>query len=256
MDKLQGKIVSITGGNSEWATAAEFVGSSRLRSDGRALTMNDYRATQTLTAQVDHGLAGRVAVVTGASSGIGEATARQLARLGVSVILAARRVERLKTIAADIEAAGGRAYPLAMDASKADDVKPMVGAAEDQYGRLDYAVNNADVPGQGAFMESTVEEFDRIVATNLRGVFLAMQAEIPAMLKAGGGAIVNVSSAAGLVGVPGMSLYAMTKWGVIGLTKCVALEYAGKGLRINAISPGLTATEMLENATEEERDFC
>jgi NAD(P)-dependent dehydrogenase (short-subunit alcohol dehydrogenase family) len=199
--------------------------------------------------------AGKVAVVTGTSSGIGEATARELTRLGASVVMAARRFDRLKTIAAEIEASGGRAYPLATDATQAYDLKRMVEVAEEQYGRLDYAVNNAGVSGQGAFMDMAVEDFDRIAAINLRGVVLAMQAEIPAILKGGGGAIVNVSSTAGLVGVPGMSLYAATKWGVIGLTKSVALEYATRGIRINAIGPGLTAMEMLDGITKDEREF-
>ena len=200
-------------------------------------------------------LAGKVAVVTGASSGIGEATARELTRLGASVVIAARRFDRLKAIAAEIEASGGRAYPLATEVTQAHDLKRMVEAAEEQYGRLDYAVNNAGVSGQGAFMDMAVEDFDRIAAINLRSVILAMQVEIPAMLRSGGGGIVNVSSAAGLAGVPGMSLYAATKWGVIGLTKSVALEYATRGIRINAIGPGLTAMEMLDGITKDEREF-
>jgi NADP-dependent 3-hydroxy acid dehydrogenase YdfG len=156
-------------------------------------------------------LAGKVAVVTGASSGIGEATARELTRLSASVVMAARRFDRFKAIAGEIEASGGRAYPLATDTTQAYDLKRMVEAAQKQYGRLDYAVNNAGASSQGAFMDMAVEDFDRIAALNLRGVVLAMQAEIPAMLKSGGGAIVNVSSAAGLAGIPGMSLYAATK---------------------------------------------
>jgi NADP-dependent 3-hydroxy acid dehydrogenase YdfG len=128
-------------------------------------------------------LAGKVAVVTGASSGIGEVTVRELTRLGASVVMAARRFDRLKAIAAEIEGSGGRAYPVATDATHADDLKRMVEAAEEQYGRLDYAVNNAGISDRGgALMDMAVQDFDRLAAINLRGVFLAMQAEIPPIL--------------------------------------------------------------------------
>ncbi len=210
------------------------------------------QATQ--NAVTDRRLAGKVAAITGASSGIGEATARELARLGASVVLAARRLGRLQAVVADIEAAGGTAYPVVTDTTKADDLKRMVDTAISQYNRLDYAVNNAGASGRGAFMEVKVGDFDRVMETNLRGVFLAMQAEIPALLS-GGGAIVNTASVGGLVGVPGLSSYVASKWAVIGLTKSVALEYATKGIRINAIAPGGTATEMLAGGTQEQRDF-
>lgn len=209
--------------------------------------------TQTMAA--DRRLEGKVAVITGASSGIGEATARELARLGASVVLAARRLDRLQAVVKDIEAAGGTACPVVTDTTKSDDLARMVEVAIRQYNRLDYAVNNAGASGRGAFMDVKVEDFDRVMETNLRGVFLAMQAEIPALLATGGGAIVNTASVGGLVGVPGLSSYVASKWALIGLTKSVALEYATQDIRINAIAPGATATEMSASWTPAQREF-
>lgn len=201
----------------------------------------------------DHRLRGKVAVITGASSGIGEATARALARLGARVVLAARRSDQLERVARGIGATGGEALPLVTDTTRRDDLDRMVRTAMDRYGRLDYAVNNAGAGGHGPFLDSTVDDFDRIMGTNVRGVFLAMQAEIPAILGSGGGAIVNTASVGGLVGIPGISSYVASKHAVIGLTKSVALEYATKNIRINAVAPGTTETELLSRLPAEQK---
>ena len=124
----------------------------------------------------------------------------------------------------------------------------------ERFGRLDYAVNNAGVSGRGRIEELDKEFVERVLSVNLGGVFWALEAELPEIEK-NGGAIVNTASVGGLVGVPGLSAYAASKWGVIGLTKSVALEYAARGVRINATAPGSGVTEMLMSGTQESRDF-
>ena len=209
----------------------------------------------TSTTNPDHRLSGKVAIVTGASRGLGESTARELGRLGASVVLAARDEKRLNHVAKGIEDTGGTAYPVVVDITQADDIRRMVDLAVERYGRLDFAVNNAGITSRKPFLEAQLEEFEKVMSTNVRSVFLCMQSEIAAMLTSGSGSIVNVSSVGGLLGVPNLSMYTMSKAAVIGLSKSVALEYATKGIRINVIAPGGMETAMLAGQSKEQREM-
>jgi NAD(P)-dependent dehydrogenase (short-subunit alcohol dehydrogenase family) len=188
---------------------------------------------------------GRVALVTGAASGLGRACSVALGAAGASVVVA------------DVDADGGAetvglvdgpAEFVATDVTDPDAVAAMVGHAVERFGRLDAAVNNAGTTGTGApVADYSLEDWNRTLALNLTGVFLCMKHEIPAMLAGGdGGAIVNMSSGAGLVGFPGLPAYVASKHGVVGLTRAAALEYVQQGIRVNAVCPGSTRTPMLE----------
>ena len=192
--------------------------------------------------------AGRGILVTGAGSGIGGAAAQLFANEGGRIVVVDQDENEAQATVTSIRQAGGEALAIGADVSREADCRGMVERALAAYGRLHVAFNNAGI-GASGFAVADEEEvtWSRLIDVNLKGIFLAMKYEIPAMVSAGGGAIVNTASVAGLVGERGIGAYSASKHGVVGLTRTAALDYIGQGVRINAVCPGATRTRILAN---------
>jgi NAD(P)-dependent dehydrogenase (short-subunit alcohol dehydrogenase family) len=194
---------------------------------------------------------GKVALVTGGGSGIGRATALAFARDGAQVVIGNRNVPRGEETVSMIRKAGGTASFQRTDVLVAAEIEALVDHAVKTYGGLDLAFNNAGIEGDVApLVEQTEANYDAVMDVNVKGVWLSMKYEIPKMLERGGGAIVNCSSVAGLIGFPSMSIYIASKHAVIGLTKTAALEYSAQGIRINAVNPAVIDTEMVDRLAD------
>ncbi len=193
-------------------------------------------------------LSGRVALVTGASSGLGAHVASVLARSGAGVVLAARRIESCEALAETVRAAGGDATAIRLDVADAASVRTALAEVDARFGRLDVLVNNAGVATTATALDLAEADWDTVIDTNLKGAFLCAQAAAALMKRGGGGSIVNVASILGVRVASHVSAYAASKAGLLQLTRALALEWARYGIRVNALSPGYIETEMTRDA--------
>lgn len=202
---------------------------------------------------MDKEFTNKVALVTGAASGIGQTTAQFYAREGAKVVVSDVDEDGGQETVRSIQAAGGEAAFIKVDVSKAGDCEALVDRALDQFGQLDFACNNAGIGGeQNMTADYSIEGWQQVIGINLSGVFYCLKYQIPAMLKSGGGAVVNMASILAQVGFAAASAYVAAKHGVVGLTKNAAIEYAEQGIRVNAIGPGFISTPMLSALEEDE----
>ena len=198
-------------------------------------------------------LDGRVAMVTGASQGIGRACAVSLAKAGAQVALAARNGAKLADVAAEIEAAGGNAMPFEMDLASEDSIKAVTKAVVAQYGKLEILVNNGGITRDNLMLRMKLADWNAVLQTNLTGAFLLTQAAVSSMLKARWGRIINISSVVGETGQAGQANYAASKAGLIGLTMSLARELASRNITVNAVAPGYISTPMTDVLNDQQR---
>ena len=199
-------------------------------------------------------LDGRVAFVTGASSGLGAHFASTLVAAGAPVAIAARRADRLEALAKSIRELGGTVHAVELDVTDPASVEAAVAAAEAALGPIQILINNAGVGEPASFLDTSEESFQRIINVNLTGVFICMKYELAQFMQQGGGVIVNMSSLAGLKGAPGLSAYVASKHGVLGLTRVAAQEFARRNVRVNALCPYYIDTPLIKDVPEEQRN--
>ena len=198
-------------------------------------------------------LSGKVALVTGASQGIGRACALELAKQGATVALAARSLDKLQAVEAEIVGTGGLAKAFVLDISNEDSIKTGAKAVLAEFGRVDILVNNAGVTRDGLALRMKAADFDDVLRINLTGAFLLTQAVLSPMMKARAGRIINVTSVVGQTGSAGQANYAASKAGLIGLTKSLAREFASRGITVNAVAPGFIRTAMTDVLTDDQK---